>query len=92
MVERVICRTQEEFDNECRKYKTGKVIGQKLYYDRSVVAELRFRPGGARRNAGRPKGSRNIPLCIRLSKESMDKLNALTDNKSEFLDILIKNL
>lgn len=40
----------------------------------------------------RPSTGRDVPVCIRLSRESAEKLGKLTRNKSEFIDNLIKNL
>lgn len=46
--------------------------------------------GGFREGAGRPKNDRSISLSVRITQEAMDKLNALTTNKSEYIDNLIK--
>jgi len=47
--------------------------------------------GGYRPNAGRPATDRKVPLSVRISQEAMDKLETLTDNKSQYIDELIKN-
>ena len=47
---------------------------------------------GGYRGGVRPSTGRDVPVCIRLSRESADKLERLTRNKSEFIDNLIKNL
>ena len=46
--------------------------------------------GGQRTGAGRPANDRNIMVGVRLSREAVDKLNRLTNNKSEFIENLIK--
>ena len=46
--------------------------------------------GGARPGAGRPNGDRKIPLSVRISEEAMVLLNRLTNNKSAYIDHLIK--
>ena len=46
--------------------------------------------GGSRSGAGRPKNDRNIMVGIRLSQEAVDKLNRLTNNRSEYIENLIK--
>lgn len=47
---------------------------------------------GGYRGGVRPSTGRDIPVCVRLSRESVDKLNGLTHNKSEFIDNMLKNL
>lgn len=46
--------------------------------------------GGRRAGSGRPANDRNIMVGVRLSQEAVDKLNRLTNNKSEYIDNLIK--
>lgn len=46
--------------------------------------------GGQRTGAGRPANNRNIMVGVRLSQEAVDKLNRLTNNKSEYIENLIK--
>jgi len=46
--------------------------------------------GGRRNGAGRPTNDRNIMVGVRLSQEVVDKLNRLTNNKSEYIENLIK--
>lgn len=46
--------------------------------------------GGRRSGAGRPSNDRNIMVGVRLSQEAVDKLNRLTNNKSEYIENLIK--
>lgn len=46
--------------------------------------------GGSRPNSGRPSTDRKHPLMVRISEESFTKLDKLTDNKSEFIDNLIR--
>ena len=46
--------------------------------------------GGRRSGAGRPANDRNIMVGVRLSQEAVDKLNRLTNNKSEYIENLIK--
>ena len=48
--------------------------------------------GGRRSGAGRPTNDRNIPVLVRLSQEAVDKLNRMTNNKSWFIDKIIKQL
>lgn len=45
--------------------------------------------GGRREGSGRPETDRKIAISVRISREAADKL-ATVDNKSEFLDELIK--
>lgn len=47
---------------------------------------------GGYRGGVRPSTGRDVPVCIRLSRESVEKLERLTRNKSEFIDNLLKNL
>lgn len=46
--------------------------------------------GGRREGAGRPSGDRNRMVCLRLSDEAVTKLDRLTDNRSEYIDRMIK--
>lgn len=46
--------------------------------------------GGRREGAGRPAGDRNRMVCLRLSDEAVTKLDRLTDNRSEYIDRMIK--
>lgn len=46
--------------------------------------------GGRRAGSGRPANDRNIMVGVRLSQETVDKLNRLTNNKSEYIENLIK--
>lgn len=46
---------------------------------------------GGSRGGGRPRNDRNITLSVRITQEAMDKLNEITNNKSEFIDNLITN-
>ena len=46
--------------------------------------------GGRRTGAGRPANERSVMVGVRLTQEAADKLNRLTNNKSEYLDNLIK--
>jgi hypothetical protein len=52
--------------------------------------EKKTNRGGRRSGAGRPTNDRNVPVLVRLSLEAADKLNRLTNNKSEYIDNLIK--
>ena len=54
--------------------------------------EIQKKGRGGYRGGVRPSTGRNIPVCIRLSREAADKLNGLTRNKSEFIDNMLKNL
>ena len=46
---------------------------------------------GGSRGGGRPKNDRSINLSVRITQQAMDKLNESTNNKSEFIDNLLKN-
>lgn len=46
--------------------------------------------GGVRPNSGRPANNRNVQVLVRISQEAADKLNRITNNKSEFIENLIK--
>ena len=46
--------------------------------------------GGRRAGSGRPANDRNIMVGVRLSQEAVNKLNRLTNNKSEYIENLIK--
>ena len=54
--------------------------------------EIQKKGRGGYRGGVRPSTGRDVPVCIRLSRESAEKLERLTRNKSEFIDNLIKNL
>lgn len=54
------------------------------------ITEKKNKRGGARPGSGRPANDRNVTLSVRVTQESIDKLNRLTKNKSEYLDNLIK--
>lgn len=65
--------------------ETDKVVMN----DSGVAVVIRKR-GGHRPGAGRPFTERNVPLLVRITQEAADKLARLTDNKSEYIDNLIK--
>ena len=46
--------------------------------------------GGVRAGSGRPANDRNVQVLVRISKEAADKLIRLTNNKSEYIENLIK--
>ena len=46
--------------------------------------------GGRRAGAGRPSNKRSVMVGVRITKEAADKLNRLANNKSEYIDNLIK--
>ena len=48
--------------------------------------------GGYRPNGGRPTVDRKCSLNVRISQEAADKLARLTNNKSEYIDNLIKGV
>ena len=56
-----------------------------------ISSHMEKKRGGYRPNAGRPATDRKIPLSVRISQEAMEKLETLTDNKSQYIDELIKN-
>lgn len=69
------------------KIEEGKVwIG--YYHQKAEYGDTQR--GGVRPNSGRPANDRNIQLSIRITKEASEKLNRLTNNKSEYIDNLIK--
>ena len=39
---------------------------------------------------GRPANDRSITVSVRITQEAVDKLNRLTNNKSAYIDELIK--
>lgn len=51
--------------------------------------QIKKQRGGMRPNSGRPANNRKVQLMVRISKEAADKLNHLTNNKSEYIDSLI---
>jgi hypothetical protein len=56
----------------------------------SEYGKIKKQHGGRRSGAGRPANDRNIMVGVRLSQEAVDKLNRLTNNKSEYIENLIK--
>lgn len=62
----------------------------KVVMNDAGVAIVVRRRGGHRPGAGRPFTERNVPLLVRITQEAADKLARLTDNKSEYIDNLIK--
>ena len=42
------------------------------------------------RRRGRPANDRSITVSVRITQEAVDKLNRLTNNKSAYIDKLIK--
>jgi hypothetical protein len=46
--------------------------------------------GGRREGAGRPAGDRNRMVSLRLSDEAVTKLDRVTNNRSEYIDRMIK--
>lgn len=57
---------------------------------RIIMEEIKKQRGGFRHGAGRPNTERNVPLLVRITQEAADKLNRLTNNKSAYIDNLIK--
>ena len=43
-----------------------------------------------KRRRGRPANDRSVTVSVRITQEAVDKLNRLTNNKSEYIDSLIK--
>ena len=43
-----------------------------------------------KRRRGRPANYRSVTVSVRITQEAVDKLNRLTNNKSEYIDSLIK--
>ena len=56
------------------------------------MMEEKKQHGGRRSGAGRPANDRNVMVSVRLSQEAVDKLNRMTNNKSWFIDKIIKQL
>lgn len=52
--------------------------------------EVQKQRGGVRAGSGRPANDRNVQVLVRISKEAADKLSRLTNNKSEYIENLIK--
>ena len=52
--------------------------------------EVQKQRGGVRAGSGRPANDRNVQVLVRISKEAADKLIRLTNNKSEYIENLIK--
>ena len=46
--------------------------------------------GGVRAGSGRPANDRNVQVLVRISREAADKLSRMTNNKSEYIENLIK--
>lgn len=44
---------------------------------------------GGSRGGGRPRGTRQKAVCLRLSEESAEWLDRATDNKSQYVDHLL---
>lgn len=44
---------------------------------------------GGSRGGGRPRGTRQKAVCLRLSDEAFEYLDSATNNKSQFVDHLI---
>lgn len=94
----VICETSEQFHEEVEKWqKKGAapiIRGRKLIAYGETVAELvtRGTHGGYREGSGRKQNDRNVMLGVRISQEAMNKLEAATNNKAEFIDNILRNL
>jgi hypothetical protein len=43
-----------------------------------------------KKGRGRPANDRSVTLSVRVTQEAVDKLNRLTNNKSKYIDQLIK--
>ena len=43
-----------------------------------------------KKGRGRHANNRSVTLSVRVTQEAVDKLNRLTNNKSEYIDHLIK--
>ena len=53
------------------------------------MMEEKKQRGGRREGAGRHTTGRNVTLSVRILPDTLDKLNELTHNKSEYIDALI---
>ena len=96
-LQKVTCETPEQFRAEVEKWqKKGAapiIRGRKLIAYGEIVAELvTSQHGGARQGAGRKPNDRIISISVKVSQEAFDKLNAHTNNKSEFIDNMLKAL
>lgn len=83
-----IVYTKEELVAEAKR-RNGEIKGRKLFVDGEVVMEYHSPQWGGARGGGRPATDRTTTLCVKISKEAMDKLNNLTNNKSKYIDDLI---
>lgn len=54
-----------------------------------MATEKTSNRGGARQGSGRKATGRTVAVGIRLTPEAVDKLDRLTDNRSEYIDRLI---
>lgn len=94
-LKKIICETPEQFHAEVVKWqKKGAAPitrGRRLIAYGETVAEFAPSKGGYRTGSGRPRGTREKAVTIKLSQEAVDKLNSLTSNKSEYIDNLILN-
>lgn len=80
-------RKKSHYEKLVEMAEQGNERAQDILSDIEVVESKR---GGYRPGAGRPVTERNVPLMVRISKEAAEKLDRLTDNKSEYLDNIIK--
>lgn len=61
------------------------------YYHQKAEYNDEMQKGGFRPGSGRPSNDRSVALSVRITQEAMDILNKRTNNKSEYIDNLIKN-
>lgn len=86
----VVCKTAREFHDICDKWASrGEIRGSQLVSCGKVIAEYKPTRGGYKVGSGRPRGNRSVTMTIKISPEALEKLNTLTDNKSEYIDSLI---
>lgn len=80
-LEKMICRTPEEFRQACVKYASAHPVvrGRTLYAYGEAVAELVTGRGGARSGAGRkPSGDTpKVPYTIKIKPETRRRIDEL---------------
>lgn len=65
-----------------------RMIIQSKSYDNMEEEKKIKDPRGGNHGGGRPRGDRNIPLCVRITPEANERLQNVK-NKSEYINNLI---
>ena len=65
-----------------------RMIIQSKSYDNMEEEKKIKDPRGGSHGGGRPRGDRNIPLCVRITPEANERLQNVK-NKSEYINNLI---